>query len=210
MADKTLLFHLSDIHFGLEHNRSLDWVAGEIAARKPAAVIITGDLTMRARTREFAAARELDPRSPGPGHGGGGQPRHALLQPRRAVLRPLPALPRDGVGGREGTGSAGHRDHPAQDHGADAAAAALVERLGQRRCARQVPGRDRRAAAGHQGARHRPSPADRGGHPRHRADPRRHPGAGGAGEARCGGGAVGPRPRSVRPALRRPRTVRCG
>ena len=57
MADPTLLFHLSDIHFGLEHNRSLDWVAGEITARKPAAVIITGDLTMRARTREFTAAR---------------------------------------------------------------------------------------------------------------------------------------------------------
>ncbi|GGE04209.1 metallophosphoesterase [Tsuneonella deserti] len=53
-----MLFHLSDIHFGLEHNRSLDWVAGEIAERKPAAVLITGDLTMRARTREFAAARD--------------------------------------------------------------------------------------------------------------------------------------------------------
>jgi 3',5'-cyclic AMP phosphodiesterase CpdA len=58
MADDTLLFHLSDIHFGLEHNRALDWVAHEVAARKPAAVIITGDLTMRARTREFAAARD--------------------------------------------------------------------------------------------------------------------------------------------------------
>ncbi len=58
MADSTLLFHLSDIHFGLEHNRALDWVAAEIAARQPAAVLITGDLTMRARTREFAAARD--------------------------------------------------------------------------------------------------------------------------------------------------------
>ncbi len=57
MADKTLLFHLSDIHFGLEHNRALDWVAAEIARRKPAAVAITGDLTMRARRAEFAAAR---------------------------------------------------------------------------------------------------------------------------------------------------------
>lgn len=56
--DSTLLFHLSDIHFGLEHNRALDWVAAEIAARKPAAVLITGDLTMRARTREFDAARK--------------------------------------------------------------------------------------------------------------------------------------------------------
>jgi 3',5'-cyclic AMP phosphodiesterase CpdA len=58
MADRTLLFHLSDIHFGLEHNRALDWVAQEIATREPAAVLITGDLTMRARTREFAAARD--------------------------------------------------------------------------------------------------------------------------------------------------------
>jgi 3',5'-cyclic AMP phosphodiesterase CpdA len=58
MADSTLLFHLSDIHFGLEHNRALDWVAHEVAARQPAAVVITGDVTMRARTREFAAARE--------------------------------------------------------------------------------------------------------------------------------------------------------
>lgn len=58
MTDNTLLFHLSDIHFGLEHNRALDWVASEIAARKPAAVLITGDLTMRARRREFAAARD--------------------------------------------------------------------------------------------------------------------------------------------------------
>lgn len=57
-ADKTLLFHVSDIHFGLEHNRALDWVAAEIAARQPAAVLITGDLTMRARRREFAAAKE--------------------------------------------------------------------------------------------------------------------------------------------------------
>jgi 3',5'-cyclic AMP phosphodiesterase CpdA len=58
MNDSTLLFHLSDIHFGLEHNRALDWVAHEIASRKPAAVLITGDLTMRARNREFAAARD--------------------------------------------------------------------------------------------------------------------------------------------------------
>ncbi len=60
----TLIFHLSDIHFGLENNRALDWVKSEIAARKPTAVAITGDITMRARHREFAAAsawiRSLD------------------------------------------------------------------------------------------------------------------------------------------------------
>lgn len=64
MADKTLLFHISDIHFGLEDHRSLDWVMQEIAEKRPAAVAITGDLTMRARHREFAAAcrwiRSLD------------------------------------------------------------------------------------------------------------------------------------------------------
>jgi 3',5'-cyclic AMP phosphodiesterase CpdA len=51
-----LLFHLSDIHFGLEDNVALDWVQREIAARRPQAVAITGDLTMRARQREFVAA----------------------------------------------------------------------------------------------------------------------------------------------------------
>jgi len=56
MATETTLFHLSDIHFGLEDNKALDWVKQEIAERRPAAVAITGDLTMRARHREFAAA----------------------------------------------------------------------------------------------------------------------------------------------------------
>lgn len=56
MARETLLFHLSDIHFGLEDRHALDWVKREIALRKPDAVAITGDLTMRARHREFLAA----------------------------------------------------------------------------------------------------------------------------------------------------------
>ncbi len=54
----TLLFHLSDIHFGLEDREALAWAKNEIATRQPDAVAITGDLTMRARHREFAAARE--------------------------------------------------------------------------------------------------------------------------------------------------------
>lgn len=55
---KTLIFHLSDIHFGLENNRALDWVKREVAERRPHAVAITGDITMRARSREFAAAND--------------------------------------------------------------------------------------------------------------------------------------------------------
>lgn len=55
-SETTRLFHLSDIHFGLEDNRALDWVKQEIAEQLPDAVAITGDLTMRARSREFDAA----------------------------------------------------------------------------------------------------------------------------------------------------------
>lgn len=56
MAEPLTLFHVSDIHFGLENNRALDWVKAEIAACRPDAVAITGDITMRARRREFEAA----------------------------------------------------------------------------------------------------------------------------------------------------------
>ena len=55
-AAKTVLFHLSDIHFGLEDRAALAWVERCIEEERPAAICITGDLTMRARHREFAAA----------------------------------------------------------------------------------------------------------------------------------------------------------
>lgn len=51
------LYHLSDLHFGLEDRQALDFVRAEVAKERPAAVLITGDLTMRARHREFAAAK---------------------------------------------------------------------------------------------------------------------------------------------------------
>jgi 3',5'-cyclic AMP phosphodiesterase CpdA len=52
------IFHLSDIHFGLVDPAAIAWAEASIAREKPAAVAITGDLTMRARHREFDAARE--------------------------------------------------------------------------------------------------------------------------------------------------------
>lgn len=52
----TLLFHISDLHFGLEDPAALAWFADCVTRERPAAVLITGDLTMRARRREFAAA----------------------------------------------------------------------------------------------------------------------------------------------------------
>lgn len=50
------LFHISDIHFGLEDRQALAWVEDCIGSERPDAVIITGDLTMRARHREYEAA----------------------------------------------------------------------------------------------------------------------------------------------------------
>jgi 3',5'-cyclic AMP phosphodiesterase CpdA len=52
------LFHVSDLHFGREDRSALDWFAGLVAAERPDAVICTGDLTMRARKAEFAAAAQ--------------------------------------------------------------------------------------------------------------------------------------------------------
>jgi 3',5'-cyclic AMP phosphodiesterase CpdA len=50
------LFHFSDIHFGLEDGAALAFAERCIVEEAPAAVAITGDLTMRARRREFSAA----------------------------------------------------------------------------------------------------------------------------------------------------------
>ncbi|MFS0773908.1 metallophosphoesterase family protein [Sphingomonas sp. 1P08PE] len=51
----TKLFHVSDVHFGKEDPQAISWFAERVAAERPDAVIMTGDLTMRARTREFEA-----------------------------------------------------------------------------------------------------------------------------------------------------------
>lgn len=50
------LFHVSDIHFGAQDDAALDWFASLVHAEQPDAVIMTGDLTMRARRHEFEAA----------------------------------------------------------------------------------------------------------------------------------------------------------
>lgn len=50
------LFHISDVHFGREDRAALAWFAAAVKAERPDAVVCTGDLTMRARAREWAAA----------------------------------------------------------------------------------------------------------------------------------------------------------
>ena len=52
----TRLFHISDLHFGLEDRAALAWFRECVRREQPDAVLITGDLTMRARSHEFAAA----------------------------------------------------------------------------------------------------------------------------------------------------------
>lgn len=48
------LFHVSDVHFGREDKAAVAWFDGLVKAERPDAVVMTGDLTMRARRREFA------------------------------------------------------------------------------------------------------------------------------------------------------------
>lgn len=52
----TRLFHVSDLHFGREDAAAVAAFGDFVRAERPDAVLLTGDLTMRARAREFAAA----------------------------------------------------------------------------------------------------------------------------------------------------------
>ena len=50
------LLHTSDLHFGAEDKGALDWFAASAHEMRPDAIVVTGDITQRARRREFAAA----------------------------------------------------------------------------------------------------------------------------------------------------------
>lgn len=52
----TRLFHLSDVHFGVEDRAALEAVERAVAQEKPDAVLCTGDLTQRAKHSEYEAA----------------------------------------------------------------------------------------------------------------------------------------------------------
>jgi 3',5'-cyclic AMP phosphodiesterase CpdA len=52
----TRLFHISDVHFGVEDSAALAAVADAVAREQPDAVVCTGDLTQRAKHSEYAAA----------------------------------------------------------------------------------------------------------------------------------------------------------
>lgn len=58
MAEPVTLFHVSDVHFGVEDRDAHGWFADAVAREKPDAVICTGDITQRATHAQYAAARE--------------------------------------------------------------------------------------------------------------------------------------------------------
>ena len=51
----TKLFHVSDVHFGAEDPAAIAWFAACVAEERPDAIVMTGDLTMRALPEEFEA-----------------------------------------------------------------------------------------------------------------------------------------------------------
>ena len=58
--------HLSDLHFGRHDETAAERLLADIARTNPNIVVITGDLTQRARHRQFAAARAFIERLPRP------------------------------------------------------------------------------------------------------------------------------------------------
>lgn len=54
---RTVLFHISDTHFGVEDRAAMAWFAGAVGAQQPDAVICTGDITQRATHHQYAQAR---------------------------------------------------------------------------------------------------------------------------------------------------------
>ena len=58
--------HVSDLHFGREDPRVVEAVLEDLAAARPDLVVVSGDLTQRARRRQFQAARAFLDRFPAP------------------------------------------------------------------------------------------------------------------------------------------------
>lgn len=81
--------HLSDLHFGREDPRIVADLAADLAAVAPALVVVSGDLTQRATTREFQAARAFLDALPAPRLVVPGNHDVPLLDLARRFLAPL-------------------------------------------------------------------------------------------------------------------------
>ncbi len=58
--------HLSDLHFGTEIPPVVDALVAELHENQPSLVVVSGDLTQRARRAQFSAARDFLSRLPHP------------------------------------------------------------------------------------------------------------------------------------------------
>lgn len=54
----TRLFHISDVHFGVENPAALDLVAKAVREERPDALVCTGDVTQRATRAQYRAAEQ--------------------------------------------------------------------------------------------------------------------------------------------------------
>jgi len=94
----TVLAHLSDLHFGRTDAAVVDALVADLRHHAPDLVIISGDLTQRARAHQFAEARAFLDRLPAPALVVPGnhdlaplyQPFSRLVRPRSGFQRALP------------------------------------------------------------------------------------------------------------------------
>jgi 3',5'-cyclic AMP phosphodiesterase CpdA len=61
-----VLAHISDLHFGAEDGDVVEGLIDDLEELEPALVVVSGDLTQRAKRREFRAAHDFLARMPAP------------------------------------------------------------------------------------------------------------------------------------------------
>jgi 3',5'-cyclic AMP phosphodiesterase CpdA len=81
--------HLSDLHFGTEDPPVVAALEADLAAVRPSLVVVSGDLTQRARPREFRAARAFLDALPAPWLAVPGNHDIPLFDVARRFLSPL-------------------------------------------------------------------------------------------------------------------------
>ncbi|MBL8435281.1 MAG: metallophosphoesterase [Zoogloea sp.] len=86
----SIILQVSDLHFGTGRPPLVEALLALAEALGPDLVVVSGDVTQRARPAEFAAEAFV---ARLPAAGGAGQPRPALVRSPVAPLVPLPRLP---------------------------------------------------------------------------------------------------------------------
>jgi 3',5'-cyclic AMP phosphodiesterase CpdA len=81
--------HISDLHFGREDRRVVSALEEELTDDRPDLIVVSGDLTQRARRREFEAARDFLQRLGAPVLAVRGNHDIPLFDVARRLLQPL-------------------------------------------------------------------------------------------------------------------------